>query len=248
MALCCNSLHDILEAFSGVSSIREEKQKYMELACQFEKIAKGVFFGGCFQINDIRRIYPLEIEFYYHEESPNGLKDPVMYHTSDRTKKTNLGYYPLGSLNFHVSGMDVTFEKESDYRASFLIREYQVLDWVDGEWVPRKETNGNHPTYIYEDMLMGFPIFEGISIQWITEQENEEDWRLFIQHRINVAEYQKDDDGKYVKDKKGNYIKEEISKAMFGRLSQTDQKNYFKYSGKIFKQCTRPWNYRKVKA
>ncbi|MGM9814650.1 MAG: hypothetical protein ACI3ZX_00860 [Candidatus Aphodosoma sp.] len=45
---------------------------------QFEAIAKDVFLGGCFEINSVRRIYPLEIEFYYHEEGKGGLKDPVL--------------------------------------------------------------------------------------------------------------------------------------------------------------------------
>lgn len=235
-----DSSHTILSVFKGVTSIKNEEQKYSELARQFKEVAKGIFFGGYFQVNDIRRIYPVEIEFYYHEESPEGLKDPVMYHTKEHTKNDSLPYYPLGSLNFHVSGMDVTFEKEGEYRASFLIREYKVYDLVTKEWKEEKR-----PTYIYEDMLMGVPIFDGIQIQWISEQEAVEDWIPVPKWRINVADYQRDDDRKYKRDKYGNYIKDEISKEEYEILPQAEQDEYFKYSGKIFKKCTRLWNYQK---
>ena len=235
-----NPLQTILSRFEGVASIQDEKQKYDELARQFKDVAKEVFFGGYFQINNIRRIYPLEIEFYYHEESPGGLKDPVMYHTKEHTKNDNLPYFPLGSLNFHVSGMDVTFEKEGEYRASFLIREYKVYDIVTKEWKEEKR-----PTYIYEDMLMELPIFDGIHIQWISEQEAVEDWKADPKWRINVADYQRGDDRKYIRDKNGNYFKDEISKEKYEKLSQAKQKDYFKYSGKFFMKCTRLWNYRK---
>ena len=227
-----DSSHTILSVFKGVTSIKNEEQKYSELARQFKEVAKGIFFGGYFQVNDIRRIYPVEIEFYYHEESPEGLKDPVMYHTKEHTKNDSLPYYPLGSLNFHVSGMDVTFEKEGEYRASFLIREYKVYDLVTKEWKEEKR-----PTYIYEDMLMGIPIFDGINLQWIPKQEPVDNWNPIPKWRINVADYQRCEDGQYKKD--------EISKSDFEKLSPTEQQEYFKYSGKIFKKCTRPWNYRK---
>jgi hypothetical protein len=246
MANCCDSLHNVLCAFSGVTSTHDEGRKYDELARQFREVANGIFFGGCFQISGIRRLYPIEIEFYYHEENPDGLKDPVMYHTSDRTKNENLSYYPLGSLHFHVSGMDVTFEnEEKKYRASFLIREYQVADLVDGIWIPRKETNKNRPTYIYEDMLMGIPVFDGITIQWVTEPKAMEECNLTIKSRVNVSDYQKDENGKYRKDSNMNYVKDEISKEAFEKHSPTDRQKYFIYSKKIFKKCTRPWNFRK---
>ena len=236
----CDSLQTALSAFKGVTSIDGEKQKYAELARQFKDVAKRVLFGGYFKINNIRKIYPIEIEFYYHEESPDGLKDPVMYHTKEHTKDKNLPYFPLGSLNFHVSGMDVTFEKEGEYRASFLIREYRVYDLVNQEW-----KDGKRPTYIYEDMLMGIPIFEGIHIQWIPEKETLKDWKSNPKWRINVADYQRDDDRKYTRDKNGNYIKNEINKEDYKKLPETERQEYFKYSGKIFKKCTRLWNYRK---
>ena len=73
-----NNLCSVLVSFQGVTEIIDEKEKLSSLSSQFEAIAKDVFLGGCFEINSVRRIYPLEIEFYYHEEDECGLKDPVL--------------------------------------------------------------------------------------------------------------------------------------------------------------------------
>ena len=161
-----NNLNSVLDSFQGVTEIKDEKEKLSNLSSQFEAIAKDVLLGGCFEINGVRRINPLEIEFYYHEEGENGLKDPVMYHTADHEGKM-LDYYPLGSLNCHISGMDVTFEnQEKQYRASFLIRKYRVCEYESGEWVEKKEFE-KRSTYIYEDMFMNIPLSDGINVKWV---------------------------------------------------------------------------------
>ena len=73
-----NNLCSVLVSFQGVTEIIDEKEKLSSLSSQGEAIAKDVFLGGCFEINSVRRIYPLEIEFYYHEEAKVGLKDQVL--------------------------------------------------------------------------------------------------------------------------------------------------------------------------
>ena len=73
-----NGLFCVLASFQGVTEIKDEKEKLSSLTSQFEAIANDVLLGGCFEINSVRRIYPLEIEFYYHEEDECGLKDPVL--------------------------------------------------------------------------------------------------------------------------------------------------------------------------
>ncbi|WP_278989465.1 hypothetical protein [Segatella bryantii] len=231
------SLYSKLEEFSGVVHIKDYSQKYVELQKQYSCIAEHVFFGGYFEVNNKRRIYPTDIEFYYHEEDADGLKDPIMYHTDDHDKK-KLEYYPLSSLNFHISGLDVTFEnKKKNYRASFLIREYKVCDLNGKDWVETKG-NENRSTYIYEDMLMNIPLSEGINIRWIdSPSEKETSWEPVVSSRINVANY--------VTDTEGNYIKEEIDKNAFDHLSLEEQKKYFSYSGKKFKRCNRMWNFHK---
>lgn len=229
-----NNLRSVLEAFQGVTEIKDEKEKLSNLSSQFEAIAKDVLLGGCFEINGVRRIYPLEIEFYYHEEGENGLKDPVMYHTADHEGKM-LDYYPLGSLNCHISGMDVTFEnQEKQYRASFLIRKYRVCEYESGEWVEKKECE-KRSTYIYEDMFMNIPLFDGITVKWISGETVNPTKEIVRKQRINVAEYKRDNDGKFTK--------VEITTDEYDKLSDVEQQEYFSYSGKKLKKCKREWNY-----
>ena len=96
-------------------------------------------------------------------------------------------------------------------------------------------------------MLMGISVFGGINIQWVTEHTTTGGYKT--ESRVNVAAYKKDEHGRYIKDKNRNYIKEEIkdiSKEEFKLLPEEEKKKYFFYSGKMFKRCTRPWNYRKI--
>ena len=132
-----NTLHDALAGFTGVTNIKSDSEKLEVLSKQFSEVATKIFNSGCFEVNGCRRIYPTVIEFYYHEEVEGGLLDPIMYHTNLNNKE-QVDYYPLGSFNFHVSGLDVTFEKEGEYRASFLIREYDVYSLKDGVWLKDK--------------------------------------------------------------------------------------------------------------
>ncbi|MCS3161578.1 hypothetical protein NXX71_12375 [Bacteroides faecis] len=157
-----NTLKGILEAFQGANG--DEKLLLEEM----NKLAHHFFFGGYFQINN-RKIYLRDIEFYYHEEGDGAkIKDYIMYHISDKIKDPTMKneYYPLGSFNAHVSGVDFTFENEDKkYRASILIRGIKVID-KDSE--PIIETR---PTYVYEYLLMGNSLFDdGIHIKWIDKE------------------------------------------------------------------------------
>lgn len=228
-----NTLFLTLNAFHGVTDILDESRKLAGLSSQFENIANKIIGGSYFEINGIRRIYPLEIEFYYHEEGEDGLKDPVMYHTNNHEGK-QVEYYPLGSLNCHVSGIDVTFEnKEKQYRASFLIRKYKVCKYNGEKWEEKKACE-KRPTYIYDDMMMLISLSDGISIEWKpTESVNAS--AMKIKPRINVAEYKRNEVGKYEK-----II---ISESKFRTLSKEEKCEYFSYSGKKLKRCKRMWNY-----
>ena len=229
-----DTLFRVLNDFRGVTDVADEKQKLAALSLQFAIIAKVVICGGCFEIDGKRRIYPLEVEFYYHEEEENGLKDPVMYHTDDHDGR-KLEYFPLGSLNCHVSGIDITFEnKEKRYRASFLIRKYKVCKY-DGEmWQVDKECE-SRSTYIYEDMFMHIPLFNGINVKWISVDSPDCNHKIIVNPRINVAEYEKNNEGKFVK--------VEITKEDYNKLSSNEKKEYFSYCGKRLKRCKRMWNY-----
>ena len=148
-----------------------------------------------------RRIYPTVIELYYHEEDPGGFQDPIMYHTDYRKRSelkakgetyftltglNELPYYPIGSLNPHTSGIDVTFENaEKHYRASFLIREYKVI------YENKKERTVKNSTEIYDDLLLnGITLDNADWIEWV---EGKEDAKLKDRGwRRNVPDYKRD--------------------------------------------------------
>ena len=231
-----NGLFCVLASFQGVTEIKDEKEKLSSLSSQFEAIANDVLLGGCFEINGVRRIYPLEIEFYYHEEGEGGLKDPVVYHTNDHEGK-QLDYYPLCSINCHLSGIDITFEnKEKQYRASFLIREYCVNEYVDGKWVDKEnKAREKRPTYLYEDMFMNIPLSDGINVKWVNVESINPAEEIHNKPRVNVAEYERDNEGVFKK--------VEISGDEYNKLSKDEKDDYFSYSGKSLKRCKRMWNY-----
>lgn len=142
-----------------------------------------------------RLIYPTAIELYYHEEGPGRFKDPIMYHTNDRKRAedadyfskrgiSGLPYYSIGSLNPHTSGIDVTFENPVEqYRASFLIREYEV-DYGNG--VVRNVKNS---TDIYDDLLLaGIPLENADWIEWCDGNTLKEE-EIIRRWRRNVPDY-----------------------------------------------------------
>ena len=229
-----NTLYEALAGFNGVTNIKLDSEKRVILSKQFSELATKIFNTGYFEVNGCRRIYPTVIEFYYHEEVEGGLLDPIMYHTNLNNKE-QVDYYPFGSFNFHVSGLDVTFEKKDEYRASFLIREYDVYSLKNGVWF--KDKSECRSTYIYEDMLMGLSVFDGISICWVTEKSVCE-YSVTTTERKNVASYHKEND---------TYIKDEISNDEYKKLSDSEKTLYFSYSGKKYKKCTRQWSYHRVR-
>lgn len=210
-------LKDILATFSGGNSTEEKINK------EFSELAKKLLYGGHFRVMNSKNIYLEEIEFYYHEEGDSSMKDPIMYHTIDRTGIKDLPYFKVGRFNMHTSGVDVTFEnEEKSYRASFLIRAYSVDHG-------KIETRS---TYIYDDMFyMGIPTDESIEIEWI-EDEIEKRFEGIVPEgtwRRNVPEYELKD-GKYEKKPAIN----------------PDDKNTFSYSGNKYVKCHKPWRFIKL--
>ena len=164
--------------------------------------------AGCFQVHipiggDAikREIYPTAIELYYHEEGEGRFKDPIMYHTDDRKLSehkewfvnrgiTELPYFPLGNLNPHTSGIDVTFENPRErYRASFLIREYNVV------YDSGKKRMVKNSTDIYDDMLPGGMPWCGDD--WITWCDGGvlDETDIVRRWRRNVPDYRQTTDG-----------------------------------------------------
>ena len=170
------------------------RMQYSEaIAMYFEPCAAKILAGHFLVTNTegekpvVRIIQPTAIELYYHEEGEGRFKDPIMYHTNDRKVWSKekyfkdrgiegLPYYPIGSLNPHTSGIDITFENAKErYRASFLIREY-VITYEGGKQV--KVVNS---TEIYDDMLLnGITLDNADWVEWCDgakEVELERKWR-----------------------------------------------------------------------
>lgn len=206
-------------------SVRERNTYADAIACCFCECAR-IILAGYFEVTGIenksvvRRVYPTAIELYYHEEE-GGFKDPIMYHTNYR-KKTNhpdLPYFPIGSLNPHTSGIDITFENPGKhYRASFLIREYEV----EYERSKDKITVKNS-TDIYDDLLLnGITLDKADGIKWIPGKELGKD-KIERRWRRNVADY----------DNQGEKKKAE----------ERDEES-FSIGGKRYKKCPFDWQFR----
>lgn len=191
-----------------------DREKYAEyiagcfMPCA-QKILAGFFEVKCMSDGDktIRRIYPTAIELYYHEEGTGRFKDPIMYHTNDRKIRdhenyfkekgiTGLPYFPIGSLNPHTSGLDITFENPKEqYRASFLIREYIV------EYNPENKMPVKNSTDIYDDMLLnGIPLEQADWIEWHDGEKLKEN-AIIRKWRRNVPDYKQISDTPYRWDK-----------------------------------------------
>lgn len=172
----CQKLQETLEQFTPANSIDK-------LTIQFQNIAQ-VVFNGRFVVNGEYEIHPIEIEFYYHDEEKGTIIEPQMYHIKE------LPYFPIGSLCPNRSGVDMTFEREGKYRASFLIRGYTYKSLVDGEVYTNRDISKKaivfKPQYLWEDLFGNATLFkQGLSIIWVDNDEFNK-VRIKSSARINV--------------------------------------------------------------
>ena len=176
--------------------LNENERTEESIAKCFEPCAKEILSKGYFLINNSIIIDIGSIELYYHEEKGK-IKDYIMYHTNDKgshsifSKDTGkFPYYKIGAFNFHQSGIDVTFEKEGEYRASFLIRSYRVLHAVDELY--KESVYDAHSTHIYDDMFpygLSFDKENCTKIEWV-ECEEKDHIEPERKTRLNVAEFE----------------------------------------------------------
>ena len=110
-------LQDALEQFIPATTVDG-------LTNQFKCIAQLVF-NGRYVVNGEYEIHPIDIEFYFHDEECKSIIEPQMYHVG------NVPYFPIGAICPNRSGIDMTFEREGKYRASFLIRGYTYKSLLD---------------------------------------------------------------------------------------------------------------------
>ena len=159
------------------------------LTKQFEDIAQ-IVFNGRYVVNEEYEIYPIDIEFYFQDEENKSIIEPQMYHVGD------VPYFPIGAICPNRSGVDMTFEREGKYRASFLIRGYTYKSLLnDNEDIFTNKTSKElkegeidkfKPQYLWEDLFGNASIFgKGLSIVWVDNDDyNEVDIKSSA--RINV--------------------------------------------------------------
>ena len=174
------SLPQLLQEFDG-RELAEDK-----LTERFAEIAKAAIYGGYFRVNNDFDIHIVEVEFYFHSEDDDisSIHDWAMYH-----RGRNVDYFPTGSLHPHNSGVDVTFEKEGEYRASFLIRQYEINGRIYTQ-----------PSYLREDLIgyTGCVLGDGPTIEWINiETLDSKNYSVNESPRINLGAY--DENGKRLK-------------------------------------------------
>lgn len=175
-------LQEALEQFTPANTISE-------LTKQFKEIAQ-IVFNGRYVVNGEYEIYPIDIEFYFHDEENKSIIEPQMYHVG------NLPYFPIGSICPNRSGVDMTFECEGKYRASFLIRGYTYKSLVDADEetftnkaaqkLKEGEIDKFKPQYLWEDLFGNASIFgKGLSIVWMDNDDYNE-VRIKSSARVNI--------------------------------------------------------------
>ena len=179
-----------------------------ELSTIFKKLAPNFLYGGYIQVNKDYKVFIRTVEFYFHSEEEHGIHDPIVYHRNGRDLE-NVPYFPLMTLNAHASGYDIAFENETGhYRASALIRSYEVkgkndeyLTWdkKTSMFVKSKKYGHNtQSTYLYA-LLNGFPLGSDNGIMWVDSPRESKE--VFGKPRQNVFHYD-ENEGEYIKTKK----------------------------------------------
>ena len=165
-------LESILSQFKETSDEKELQKSFRALAPTF-------LYGGYIQVHKDYQIYIRTVEFYYHSEKKDGVHDPIVYHRNGRIMES-VPYFSLMTLHAHNSGFDITFESETgEYRASALIRSYEVKDMAGNylKWDKNKDgvykfikssdyCYNTQSTYLYS-LLNGFDLGNNNDVKWI---------------------------------------------------------------------------------
>lgn len=197
----------LLEKLNEFEENIKEKTTVEELQVIFKNLAPAFLYGGYIQVRDEYKVYIRTVEFYFHSEK-NGLHDPIVYHRNGK-EMDNIPYFPTMTLHAHASGFDITFESEKkEYRASVLIRSYEVKDndnnyitWDKDKkmFVKHKEYGFNkQSTYLYT-LLNGFPLGSDNGIKWVDSPRKQKS--VEGKTRQNVFHYD-ENNGEYKKTQK----------------------------------------------
>lgn len=226
-----HTLQECLEAFTGASG-NNKQERMNSLNEPFKLLAQKMLYGGHFEVKNnkgiVRKVYLHTIEFYYHEEAAiidsSKIDDYIVYHrnpfpTSQNSVLRPIPPFKIGSLNTHISGVDITFEDQSSepkYRASILVRALQVIKGNGTAFMIINEKDKDkyvehRSTYLYNYLFMDSTVSGNqLTISW--EEEKNEDVRKHgspkIGLRLNVWDYEpkvrKVIDGHYVLPQKQN--------------------------------------------
>lgn len=191
-----NNLRDALRVFDRTvdesyykANASGSNDKLEEL---FAELARVIIYGGHLRVNDKFDIYARSVEFYFHTEEKghdNGfVRDPVMFHRSSMEGETprDPHFFTLGYFYLHRFGLDITFEKEGKYRASALIKSFNV-NVVDGHdesfaWEGKDVDKDWASSYIYDyiqfEERRGAEPNGDIHVEWIDDDGCPSDARL----------------------------------------------------------------------
>lgn len=216
-----NTLIEKLNEFGKKAKDLSDEAKLQKL---FEDLAPAFLYGGYIQVRNEYKVYIRTVEFYFHSEKDDGIQDPIVYHRNGRGLK-EVPYFPVMSLNAHNSGYDITFESIDNYRASALIRSYEVisiekenknedrkyLEWNKEENMfthSKERKNITQSTYLYY-LINGFSICEDNDeknrIMWKDETLELKNTCIKPYKRTNVPLYRPDGND-YVKITKDFYL------------------------------------------
>ena len=196
--------------FSRLEKFQDSSDE-TELFDKFNNLAPAFLYGGYINVRDEYKIYIRTVEFYFHSETVEGVHDPIVYHRNGKNMVENLEvpYFPLMTLHAHNSGFDITFEKENQYRASALIRAYEVVDkdgkylkWNKGEQKFERSERycfNTQSTYLYI-LLNGFALMGNSGIEW-KDSQREQKSDLVIKSRQGV--YKSESETQYIVPKEG---------------------------------------------
>lgn len=158
----------------------KDSSKWKLTSIFHEQLAPYFLYGGYIRVLDRYRIYIQRVEFYFHCEN-EGIKDDIVYHRNDYHVDGILPYFLPFTLHAHASGFDIAFENpEKKYRASVLIRAYEIYDenekdekkYLNYDKNNKKFVHTSKPdintqsTYLY-DILNGFG--DAGIISWVHE-------------------------------------------------------------------------------
>ena len=121
-----------------MKNLKEQLQKFSFsgndvkfLTDKLEELAPSFLFGGYIHVLNRYRVYIQRVEFYFHSEKTEGIKDEIVYHRNQNHVLGEVPYFTPITFHAHASGYDIAFEnKDEQYRASALIRAYEVYDEV----------------------------------------------------------------------------------------------------------------------